>query len=88
MSVEKIRKSVSKAYAKAISAASPSCCKAIKSRCSTNKSAISSVAELIKYSAAEIQSQPTTATSSFGCGNPLSFAGQVCSGIFYARKSE
>ena len=75
MSVEKIRKSVSEAYARAISAATPSCCKAAQSCCSPDTSAASSVAELIKYDKAEIQSQPAAAASSFGCGNPLAFSG-------------
>ena len=75
MSVEKIRKSVSEAYARAISAATPSCCKAARSCCSPDTSAASSVAELIKYDKAEIQSQPAAAASSFGCGNPLAFSG-------------
>jgi ubiquinone/menaquinone biosynthesis C-methylase UbiE len=75
MNVEKIRKNVSEAYAKAISAASPSCCKATRSRCSPGTSATSSIAELIKYDKAEIQSQPKAASSSFGCGNPLAFSG-------------
>ena len=75
MSVEKIRKSVSEAYAKAISAATPSCCKTTRSCCSPDTSATSSVAELIKYDKADIQSQPAAAASSFGCGNPLAFSG-------------
>jgi ubiquinone/menaquinone biosynthesis C-methylase UbiE len=75
MSVEKIRKSVSEAYAKAISAASPSCCKPARSCCSPETASTSSVAELIKYDDAEIQSQPAAAASSFGCGNPLAFSG-------------
>jgi len=75
MSVEKIRKSVSEAYAKAISAATPSCCKKARSCCSPDTSTTSSVAELIKYDKAEIQSQPAAAASSFGCGNPLAFSG-------------
>jgi SAM-dependent methyltransferase len=33
------------------------------------------VAELIQYDKAEIESQPTAAASSFGCGNPLAFSG-------------
>ncbi len=75
MSVESIRKSVSEAYAKAISAATPSCCKATPSCGSPDTSATSSVAELLKYDAAEIQSQPAASASSFGCGNPLAFSG-------------
>jgi len=75
MTVEKIRKSVSEAYAKAISAATSSCCKTVKSCCSTETSATSSVAEIIKYDNAEIQSHPAAAASSFGCGNPLAFSG-------------
>ena len=75
MSVEKIRKSVSEAYAKAISAASPSCCKTTRSCCSPDPAAKGSVAELIQYSKAEILSQPAAAASSFGCGNPLAFSG-------------
>ena len=75
MSVEKIRKSVSEAYAKAISAATPSCCKTARSCCSPETSAKSSVAELIKYDKTEIESQPAAAASSFGCGNPLAFSG-------------
>ncbi len=75
MSVEKIRKSVSEAYAKAISAATPSCCGVSRSRCNTDTAGTSSVAELIKYDKAEIQSQPAAAASSFGCGNPLAFSG-------------
>jgi SAM-dependent methyltransferase len=75
MSVEKIRKSVSEAYAKAISAASPSCCKSTRSACEPDTGAASLVAELIQYDQAEIQSQPAAAASSFGCGNPLAFSG-------------
>jgi ubiquinone/menaquinone biosynthesis C-methylase UbiE len=75
MSVESIRKNVSEAYAKAISAATPSCCKAALSCCSPDTSTKSTVAELIKYDKAEIQSQPAAAASSFGCGNPLAFSG-------------
>jgi SAM-dependent methyltransferase len=75
MSVEKIRKSVSEAYAKAISAASPSCCKTTRSCCSPDPAVKGSVAELIQYSKAEILSQPAAAASSFGCGNPLAFSG-------------
>ena len=75
MSVESIRKSVSEAYAKAISAATPSCCKKVQSCCSPGTSAKSPVAELIKYDKAEIQLQPAAAASSFGCGNPLAFSG-------------
>ena len=75
MSVESIRKSVSEAYAKAISAATPSCCKTARSCCSPETSAKSSVAELIKYDKTEIESQPAAAASSFGCGNPLAFSG-------------
>jgi len=75
MSVEKIRKSVSEAYAKAISAASPSCCKSARSACGPDTGAASPVAELIQYEQAEIQSQPAAAASSFGCGNPLAFSG-------------
>lgn len=75
MSVENIRKSVSEAYAKAITAATPSCCKKVQSCCSTDTSSKISVAELIKYDKAEIQSQPAAAASSFGCGNPLAFSG-------------
>jgi ubiquinone/menaquinone biosynthesis C-methylase UbiE len=68
MSVEKIRKSVSETYAKAISAATPSCC-------SPSKSATQSVAEIIQYDKDEILSHSAAATSSFGCGNPLAFSG-------------
>ena len=75
MSVEKIRKNVSEAYAKAISAATPSCCGVSRSRCNTDTAGTNSVAELIKYDKAEIQSQPAAAASSFGCGNPLAFSG-------------
>ena len=75
MGVESIRKSVSEAYAKAISAATPSCCKAARSCCGPDTSAKSSVAKLIQYNDAEIQSQPAAAASSFGCGNPLAFSG-------------
>ena len=75
MSVESIRKSVSEAYARAISAVRPSCCKKVQSCCSTDTSSKISVAELIKYDKADIQSQPAAAASSFGCGNPLAFSG-------------
>jgi SAM-dependent methyltransferase len=75
MSVEKVRKSVSEAYAKAISAATPSCCKTAKSCYSPGTSATQSVAEIIKYGKDEIQSYPAAAASSFGCGNPLAFSG-------------
>jgi len=75
MGVESIRKSVSEAYAKAISAATPSCCKTARSCCGPDMSAKSSVAKLIRYSDADIQSQPAAAASSFGCGNPLAFSG-------------
>ena len=75
MSIEKIRKSVSEAYAKAISVATPSCCKATRSCCNPAPGATSSVAELIQYDKTEIQSQPAAAASSFGCGNPLAFSG-------------
>jgi len=75
MSVESIRKSVSEAYAKAISATTPSCCKTAGSCGGHNRSAESSVARLIKYTDAEIQFQPAAAASAFGCGNPLAFSG-------------
>jgi len=75
MSVENIRKSVSEAYAKAISAAKPSCCKTAWSSCSPNSSSRSSVAELLCYDKDDIQSHPEAAGSSFGCGNPLAFSG-------------
>ncbi|UCD66456.1 MAG: methyltransferase domain-containing protein, partial [Deltaproteobacteria bacterium] len=75
MSVEKIRKSVSEAYAKAISTTTPSCCKPAQSCCSPDTETKSTIAELIQYDRAEIESQPTAAASSFGCGNPLAFSG-------------
>jgi SAM-dependent methyltransferase len=75
MSVEKIRKSVSEAYAKAISTTTPSCCKPAKSCCSPDTETKSTIAELIQYDRAEIEAQPTAAASSFGCGNPLAFSG-------------
>ena len=75
MSVEKIRKSVSEAYAKAISAATPSCCRTAKSCCSPDTSTTQSVAKIVKYDKNEIQSHPAAAASSFGCGNPLAFSG-------------
>ena len=75
MDVKSIRKSVSEAYAKAISAAKPSCCKTARSCCSPDSSARSSVAELIRYDKDDIQSHPEAAASSFGCGTPLAFSG-------------
>ena len=75
MSAESIRKSVSKAYAKAISAATPSCCQAAKTCCSPDTSAERSVSDLIMYGKTEINSHPEAAASSFGCGNPLAFSG-------------
>lgn len=74
MSAEKIRKSVSEAYAKAISAAAPSCCQTAKS-CCTPDTAPGSVAELRQYGKTDIQSHPAAAATSFGCGNPLAFSG-------------
>ena len=75
MDAKSIRKSVSEAYAKAISAATPSCCKKAGERCSPGPSARNSVAEFILYDKKEIQSHPEAAASSFGCGNPLAFSG-------------
>jgi len=75
MDVKSIRKSVSEAYAKAISAAKPSCCKTPQTCCSPDSSTGSSVAELIRYDKEDIQSHPEAAASSFGCGNPLAFSG-------------
>jgi len=75
MDVKSIRKSVSEAYAKAISAAKPSCCKTPQTCCSPDSSTGSSVTELIRYDKEDIQSHPEAAASSFGCGNPLAFSG-------------
>lgn len=75
MDVKSIRKSVSEAYAKAISSATPSCCKTARSSCSPDSSTNISVAEIIKYENEDIQSHPEAAASSFGCGNPLAFSG-------------
>jgi ubiquinone/menaquinone biosynthesis C-methylase UbiE len=75
MDVKSIRKSVSEAYARAISAAKPSCCKTARTCCGPDSSTKSSVAELIRYDKDDIQSHPEAAASSFGCGNPLAFSG-------------
>lgn len=75
MNTKDIRENVSKAYARAISAATPSCFNKAKSCCTPDSAKTSTVAELIKYGNEEIQSHPEAAASSFGCGNPLAFAG-------------
>jgi ubiquinone/menaquinone biosynthesis C-methylase UbiE len=75
MSIERIRKNVSEAYARAISAATPSCFKTARSCCSPETSTKGSIAEMIKYNKEDIRSHPQAAASSFGCGNPLAFSG-------------
>jgi ubiquinone/menaquinone biosynthesis C-methylase UbiE len=75
MSTKDIRKSVSDAYARAISAATPSCLRKAKNCCAPDTTKTSKVAELIKYGNEEILSHPDAAANSFGCGNPLAFTG-------------
>jgi len=67
---ENVRRTVEKAYARAISKKPSSCC---SSSCCTPASA--PAAEQIGYSSEELDAVPVeAATSSFGCGNPLAFA--------------
>ena len=74
MSVESIRESVSNAYAKAISKATPSCCGPKRSCCESESSDKETVANLAGYGDTEIGANPEVAASSFGCGNPLAFS--------------
>jgi ubiquinone/menaquinone biosynthesis C-methylase UbiE len=67
---EQVRKTVSEAYAEAITSSESSCC--APSCCSGPDTA---AAERIGYSPAELDLVPSQAAgSSFGCGNPLAFA--------------
>jgi SAM-dependent methyltransferase len=69
---DNIRKDVRQAYTEAITRSSGSGC---ASRCCTSAST-SPGAEQIGYSKAELDEVPVdAASSSFGCGNPLAFAG-------------
>jgi ubiquinone/menaquinone biosynthesis C-methylase UbiE len=67
---DQVRKTVSQAYAEAITSSEQSCC--APSCCSGPDTA---AAERIGYSPAELEMVPSQAAgSSFGCGNPLAFA--------------
>jgi SAM-dependent methyltransferase len=69
---ENVRREVEKAYTEAITSTSDSSC---ASSCCTS-AATTPVAEQIGYSKAELDEVPDgAASSSFGCGNPLAFAG-------------
>ena len=67
MKVEKIRKKVSEAYARAISGTAQSCCgpPADQSK---------NIAGLAGYTEAELKIQPTASAASFACGNPLAYS--------------
>ena len=69
---ENVRREVEKAYTEAITSISDSCCAT-----SCCKSASTTpAAEQIGYSKADLDKVPDgAASSSFGCGNPLAFAG-------------
>ncbi len=70
MKWNKIRESVSEAYTKAISKATPSCCGSNvgdSNRCGA-------VADLAGYTEQQFQASPEAAGASFACGNPLAFS--------------
>jgi SAM-dependent methyltransferase len=69
---DNVRSEVEKAYTEAINGPSDSCC---ATGCCT-PAATTTTAERIGYSKAELDEVPEeVASSSFGCGNPLAFAG-------------
>jgi ubiquinone/menaquinone biosynthesis C-methylase UbiE len=69
---DNVRREVEKAYTEAITRTSDSCC---TTNCCTPASA-TPAAEQMGYSKAELDEVPDeAASSSFGCGNPLAFAG-------------
>jgi len=72
MKANEIREKVSKAYKRAITSATPSCC-GPKSYCGGDTS--TTIAELNTYNQSEIKAHKAAAASSFGCGNPLAFSG-------------
>jgi SAM-dependent methyltransferase len=75
MKVEKIRKNVSKAYARAISGTKKSLCSAAaQSCCSPATDQSKSIAGLAGYTETERKIQPKAAASSFACGNPLAYS--------------
>ena len=64
---EKVRKSVNQAYAKLVTSPTKGCC------CGDQKSA---VAQMAGYTPEELANLPADAVvNSFGCGNPVAFAG-------------
>jgi len=71
MKANEIREKVSNAYARAIKAATPSCC-GPKSCCAPDSS--TTIAELGTYKPEDINAHKSAASSSFGCGNPLAFS--------------